>query len=88
MILESSIKLDHKRPVSLLAKPASPFRIFRPKLEMKQCKKLYGCYAFCPENSIIIENGFPKIRYESCTGCLICVRECECRALSEEREHA
>ena len=86
MLQESQIKPDQKKPVVTKLARGLPFRVFRPKLEMRQCKKLYGCYAFCPENSIIIEKGFPSIT-DACTGCLICVRECKCRALIEEREH-
>ncbi len=88
MITESQIKSDpRKTPVSTKRPALQAVRIFRPKLEVKRCKRLYGCYVFCPENSIIIEKGYPKIRYETCTGCLICVRECKCRSLIEEREH-
>jgi len=87
MIAESQIRTEPKKTVSGEPPQQQVFRIFRPKLEIKQCKKLYGCFALCPENSIVIEKGYPKFRYEACTGCLICVRECKCRALTEEREH-
>lgn len=85
MIVESQIKSDAKKPVTTKHTELGGFRVFTPRIEIKQCKRLYGCYVFCPENSIVIEKGYPKIR-NTCTGCLICVRECKCRALTEERE--
>ncbi|MBI2972156.1 MAG: 4Fe-4S binding protein [Candidatus Aenigmarchaeota archaeon] len=63
------------------------WRVFRPVIDVKKCKKTYGCYAFCPENAIQIDkNGFPFIDANLCTGCLICLRECPCGAISEVKE--
>ncbi|MBI2075813.1 MAG: 4Fe-4S binding protein [Candidatus Aenigmarchaeota archaeon] len=81
MIAEDGIK--EKKPTQA---EVFPVRVFRPRLELKKCKKTYGCYAACPENAIVIEKGFPKINYDVCTGCLICLRECPCGAITEERE--
>lgn len=67
-------------------KEVLPVRVFRPKIDLKKCVKTYRCYAVCPENAIVMENGFPKINYDVCTGCLICLRECPCGAITEERE--
>ncbi len=88
MIPESQIKHVAKRPVSeKIERLAPPARVFRPVMQ-KHPRGFFNCYVFCPENSIIVEKDLPKFRYEACTGCLICVRECESRALKEEREHA
>ncbi len=87
MISESQIKHTGKRPVSTpIEELPSPVRVFRPVLQ-RHPKGLFRCYALCPENSIVVEKDLPKFRYGACTGCLICVRECESRALVEEREH-
>lgn len=82
IITEDEIK--EKKPVQ---KEVTPARVFRPKLNTKICMKTYGCYAVCPENAIVMEkDGFPKINYGICTGCLICLRECACGAITEEKE--
>lgn len=85
MILEEEIKPADKKE----EKPPenSKWRAFRPVIEQKKCKKLYGCYAFCPENAIQIDkNGFPFVDLNLCTGCLICLRECACGAITEAKE--
>ncbi|MBS3052967.1 MAG: pyruvate synthase [Candidatus Aenigmarchaeota archaeon] len=63
------------------------WRVFMPKIDLKRCDKNYRCFVVCPHDAVDIKkDGFPAIDASKCTGCLICLRECEPAAISEERE--
>lgn len=59
---------------------------FTPVIDPKKCTKCMLCVTFCPENTIELKAGMPKVVYDNCTGCLICLRECPYTAIYEEKE--
>ena len=62
-------------------------RDFKPRVDVKLCKKCMLCVVFCPVNCIeVSKTGNPSIDYSHCNGCLICLRECPYGAITEERE--
>ena len=61
-------------------------RLFKPKIDLKVCKKCMVCVASCPDGCIEIKSGNPTINYSCCKGCLICLRECPYGAITEEKE--
>lgn len=64
----------------------SEMRMLMPKINLGACEKNYHCVVFCPRNAISInQKGFPAINYDTCDGCLICLRECPAAAIAEER---
>ena len=86
MIPEEALKYAKDESKDMPAGNAA-FRIVRPVIDLKKCVKTYGCYTMCPENAIQIgKNGFPFIDNNLCTGCLICLRECACGAITEMKE--
>jgi 2-oxoacid:acceptor oxidoreductase delta subunit (pyruvate/2-ketoisovalerate family) len=90
MIPENEAKYDEKKaPFSAPVAQQSPARMraIRPKIDPKKCEKNYSCLVFCPHNAISLDkNNIPVIDYNVCTGCLICLRECPCFAITEEQE--
>ncbi|MCX6818652.1 MAG: 4Fe-4S binding protein [Candidatus Aenigmarchaeota archaeon] len=85
---EKEINYDNRMaPVALQEAQAFKCRLFRPKIDIKMCKKCMICVVACPDNCIeVSESGKPAIIYSNCKGCLICLRECPYGAISEERE--
>lgn len=68
-----------------LEKPSS-LRTFKPRIDLKVCQKNYDCVIFCPRNAISINpQGWPVVNYDTCDGCLICLRVCPTAAIKEER---
>lgn len=62
------------------------WRASRPILDEKKCNKCFICWKFCPEISIDITEGKPKINYDFCKGCGICSNECPKKAIEMVRE--
>ena len=52
------------------------------------CDGCENCYVFCPDLSVIMDEGVVKYRinYDYCKGCGICIAECPRNALSVEKE--
>jgi len=52
------------------------------------CDGCENCYIFCPDLSVITDEGVVKYRinYDYCKGCGICIAECPRNALSVEKE--
>ncbi len=90
MINESEAKYDEKKApfnAPKMQEAPSRMRAIKPKIDTKKCEKNYSCLVYCPHNAITTDkNGFPVIDYNVCTGCLICLRECPCFAITEEHE--
>ena len=61
------------------------WKAFRPVLDAKKCDQTCPSITFCPRQAIIVLNSKPKIDYDLCDGCLICLRECTHGAISEEK---
>jgi 2-oxoacid:acceptor oxidoreductase delta subunit (pyruvate/2-ketoisovalerate family) len=62
------------------------WRVFRPVVNMKKCKRCKICYVVCPESAIQWKNSRPVINYHTCKGCLVCVKECPFAAMNVRRE--
>jgi NADPH-dependent glutamate synthase beta subunit-like oxidoreductase len=52
------------------------------------CNGCENCYIFCPDLSVITDEGLPRYRinYDYCKGCGICIVECPRNAVSVEKE--
>jgi len=59
------------------------WRTLRPVLEREKCKKCtWVCGNYCPDGVIAVdEDGYPKVDYEHCKGCMVCVAQCPPHAL-------
>ncbi len=87
MIELKSIRLEPLKRNPESARQDEP-RMSKPRIILSKCTKNYSCVAFCPRNAIAIDaKGLPSIDFNLCDGCLICLRECPCEAISEEKEH-
>ena len=64
------------------------WRTVRPVVEEARCKQCWWiCSTFCPDSAIAVtaENR-PKIDYDHCKGCMICVAVCPSHAIQIEPE--
>ncbi|MBI4894881.1 MAG: 4Fe-4S binding protein [Candidatus Aenigmarchaeota archaeon] len=61
------------------------WKVFRPVLNAKKCDSTCVSIALCPRAAIEIVSNKPKINYDLCDGCLICLRECTHSAITEEK---
>lgn len=53
------------------------WRTERPIWDAEKCTSCLLCWMFCPDSSILIEDGkMAGIDYEHCKGCGICAAEC------------
>ncbi len=59
------------------------WRTMRPVIAYDRCKRCWWvCSSLCPDSAITLsENGYPKIDYEHCKGCMICVAQCPPHAI-------
>lgn len=49
----------------------------KPEFNPDNCINCFFCWAFCPENAIIIDyQKISGINYDYCKGCGICANEC------------
>lgn len=71
---------------SMLFNKTASWRNIKPVINYEKCSKCMVCWKFCPEISIIIENGVPMVNYEYCKGCGICSVECPRGAIEMEVE--
>lgn len=64
------------------------WRTMRPILDSDVCKHCWWlCSTFCPESAIeVMEDGLPKIDYDHCKGCLICMAQCPHHVISAKPE--
>jgi len=61
------------------------WKAFTPVLDPKKCEPNCISIALCPRQAISVLNNKPKIDYDLCDGCLICLRECPHGAITEEK---
>ncbi|RLE09033.1 ferredoxin [Candidatus Aerophobetes bacterium] len=64
------------------------WRTFRPVRDEEKCNHCLICWIYCPDSSIIVEEGKIKgIDYAHCKGCGICSTQCPRKAIKmvEER---
>ena len=68
------------------------WRTLRPVIDTARCNRCWWvCSTFCPDGAIAVEpDGSPRIDYEHCKGCLVCVAQCPPHAIAAlpEREAA
>lgn len=59
------------------------WRTMRPIIEYVRCNRCWWvCSTFCPESAIeVTAEGQPKIDYDHCKGCLVCVVQCPPHAI-------
>lgn len=68
LILESGNALEYK---------TGGWRVKRPIWDEDKCIHCLQCWVYCPDNSILTEDGKVKgINYDYCKGCGICATEC------------
>jgi pyruvate ferredoxin oxidoreductase gamma subunit len=65
------------------ARRTGNWRVFRPVIELGRCTRCWICFVWCPEGAIRLEaDDTPRIDYEVCKGCLVCVEECPTRTIA------
>jgi len=64
------------------------WRVIRPVVDKKKCKKCKICWKFCPDSAIRLVDGEPVIDLRYCKGCGICAVECpqKCIIMVKEDE--
>jgi pyruvate ferredoxin oxidoreductase gamma subunit len=72
----------HARATSLQVRTGL-WRTMRPVIDYDRCSKCWWvCSTFCPDGAIDVdEQGLPKINYDTCKGCMICVGQCPPHAI-------
>lgn len=59
------------------------WRTFVPEIDSEKCEGCMLCYFYCPDASIVIEDGKATgVDLEHCKGCGICARECPADAIT------
>jgi pyruvate ferredoxin oxidoreductase gamma subunit len=66
------------------------WRTMRPVVDYARCNRCWWvCSTFCPDGAIQVdEEKYPRIDYDHCKGCLICVAQCPPHAITAVAEHA
>ena len=64
------------------------WRVMRPVVDPKKCRKCTNCWKFCPDAAIKLVDGVPVIDLQYCKGCGICSNECpaKCIVMVKEEE--
>lgn len=63
------------------------WRAFKPVRDEEKCTHCLLCWIYCPDSSIIVEDGKIKnIDYEHCKGCGICSVQCPVDAIKMVEE--
>ena len=65
------------------------WRTMRPVIDDGHCNRCWWvCSTFCPDNAIEVQaDGHPRIDYDHCKGCLVCVAQCPPHAIGVVPEH-
>jgi pyruvate ferredoxin oxidoreductase delta subunit len=92
----SNKKASEIPPGGLITEPGSAkkfetgdWRSMRPVLDKEKCIDCLSCWIYCPDDSVIVENGEMKgFRYSHCKGCGICANSCPKDAITMEEEGA
>jgi pyruvate ferredoxin oxidoreductase gamma subunit len=65
------------------------WRTLRPVIDYQRCSHCWWvCSSFCPDGAIdVSEDGEPRIDYDNCKGCMICVAQCPPHAIEAIPEH-
>jgi 2-oxoacid:acceptor oxidoreductase delta subunit (pyruvate/2-ketoisovalerate family) len=62
------------------------WRVMRPVVDAKKCKKCTICWKFCPDAAIKLVDGVPVIDLQYCKGCGICSFECPAKCITMVKE--
>lgn len=64
------------------------WRTLRPVIDYERCNRCaWVCSTFCPDSAIKVEaDHTPRIDYDHCKGCMVCVAVCPPHAIRAERE--
>jgi len=62
------------------------WRVIRPVVDTKKCKKCTICWKFCPDAAIKLVDGVPVIDLSYCKGCGICAFECPSKCIIMVKE--
>jgi pyruvate ferredoxin oxidoreductase gamma subunit len=77
----------HAAATSVTAKTGT-WRTMRPVIDEERCHRCWWiCSTFCPDGALGVEDGVPRIDYEHCKGCLVCVAVCPHHAIAAVPEH-
>lgn len=59
------------------------WRTLRPVIDYTRCNRCWWvCSTFCPDGAIDVDaNGQPRIDYDHCKGCMVCVAQCPPHAI-------
>jgi pyruvate ferredoxin oxidoreductase delta subunit len=69
-------------PGTAKAYETGSWRSKRPVVDTEKCINCLVCWMYCPDNSILVENGKMKgIKLSHCKGCGICARQCPKQAI-------
>ncbi len=69
------------------AVPTGLWRTLRPVIDYERCNRCWWvCSAFCPDGAILVEDRTPRIDYDHCKGCLVCVAQCPPHAIDTRLE--
>jgi len=68
-------------------KNTGSWRVFKPVIDKSKCIRCRQCWISCPESAIKLDkNGYPKIDYRVCKGCLICAEVCPVKCIKKVRD--
>lgn len=63
------------------------WRSRRPELDLEKCINCLFCFMWCPDSSVIVENGkVVGFDLKHCKGCGICAEECPKHAIEMKNE--
>ena len=59
------------------------WRTMRPVIDHARCNRCWWlCSTFCPDGTISVdENRYPRIDYDHCKGCMVCLAQCPAHAI-------
>lgn len=69
---------DISAPATSRLTPTGLWRTMRPVIDLEHCHRCsWICSTFCPDGAIAVEaDHTPRIDYDHCKGCLVCVAVC------------
>jgi pyruvate ferredoxin oxidoreductase gamma subunit len=64
--------------------PTGLWRTMRPVIDYNLCNRCWWvCSTFCPDGAIQVTEGhYPRIDYDHCKGCMVCVSQCPPHAIA------
>ena len=80
---------DIHTPATSVEVKTGLWRTMRPVIDYQHCNRCsWVCSSLCPDSAIEVDaDGTPRIDYDHCKGCLICVAVCPPHAIQAIPEH-